>query len=108
MADVAAQQQHQRDDAPAPPPKKRMVKRKPARKQVEEGQIEPRVVEQTGQTYNLWYHKWAGGDKYDAMGLQEKAKTRVDIKKDAGYTRADGSGNKYICLYFARGCCPKG
>jgi len=50
----------------------------------------------------------AGGDKYDAMGLQEKAKTRVDVKKDAGYTRADGSGNKYICLYFARGCCPKG
>ncbi|KPV76445.1 uncharacterized protein RHOBADRAFT_35091 [Rhodotorula graminis WP1] len=85
-----------------------MVKRKPARKQVEEGQIEPRVVEQTGQTYNLWYHKWAGGDKYDAMGLQEKAKTRVNIKRDAGYTRADGSGNKYICLYFARGCCPKG
>jgi len=84
MADVAAQQQQQPDDAPAPPPKKRMVKRKPARKQVrspgslpalprprpartdatrartqvEEGQIEPRVVEQTGQTYNLWYHKW--------------------------------------------------
>ncbi|TNY21386.1 Pre-mRNA-splicing factor CWC2 [Rhodotorula diobovata] len=104
MADVALQ-----NDAPQQQPaKKRMVKRKPARKQVEEGQIEPRVVEQTGQTYNLWYHKWAGGDKYDAMGLQQKAQTRVSIKNDAGYTRADGSGNKYICLYFARGCCPKG
>lgn len=42
------------------------------------------------------------------MGLQQKAQTRVSIKNDAGYTRADGSGNKYICLYFARGCCPKG
>ncbi|BGP54325.1 Pre-mRNA-splicing factor [Rhodotorula sphaerocarpa] len=69
--------------APAEPPKKRMVKRKPARKQ-------------------------AGGDKYDNMGVQEKSQTRVDIKKDAGYTRADGSGNKYICLFFARGCCPYG
>ena len=42
------------------------------------------------------------------MGLQEKAQTRVNIKTDAGYTRADGSGNKFICVYFARGCCPKG
>lgn len=42
------------------------------------------------------------------MGVQEKAQTRVDIKKDAGYTRADAGGNKYICLFFARGCCPYG
>ncbi|BGP46625.1 Pre-mRNA-splicing factor [Rhodotorula kratochvilovae] len=94
MADVATA-----NEPAQQPPKKRMV---------EEGQIAPRTVEQTGQTYNLWYHKWAGGDKYDAMGLQEKAQTRVNIKTDAGYTRADGSGNKYICVYFARGCCPKG
>lgn len=62
------------------PPKKRMVKRKPARKQVspsvpllshslphsltlvrpqvEHGQIEKREPQQTGQTYNMWYHKW--------------------------------------------------
>ncbi|KWU44202.1 hypothetical protein RHOSPDRAFT_3697, partial [Rhodotorula sp. JG-1b] len=90
------------------PPKKRMVKRRPARKQVEHGQIEKREPQQTGQTYNMWYHKWAGGDKYDSMGVQEKAQTRVDIKKDAGYTRADAGGNKYICLFFARGCCPYG
>lgn len=42
------------------------------------------------------------------MGVQEKAQTRVNIKQDAGYTRADASGQKYICLYFARGCCPYG
>ncbi|GAA5951203.1 hypothetical protein JCM8115_005086 [Rhodotorula mucilaginosa] len=90
------------------PPKKRMVKRRPARKQVEHGQIEKREPQQTGQTYNMWYHKWAGGDKYDSMGVQEKAQTRVDVKKDAGYTRADAGGNKYICLFFARGCCPYG
>lgn len=64
------------------PPKKRMVKRRPARKQVsprvspsltrslrnshsstpwaqvEHGQIEKREPQQTGQTYNMWYHKW--------------------------------------------------
>ncbi|GJN87317.1 hypothetical protein Rhopal_000265-T1 [Rhodotorula paludigena] len=94
---------------PAPAPaKKRMVKRKPARKQVEEGQIPERQAAQTGQTYNLWYHKWAGGDKYDSMGIQEHAPTRVNIKTDAGYTRADGTGNNYVCLHFARGRCPKG
>ncbi|GAA5913052.1 active spliceosome conformation promoter CWC2 [Sporobolomyces salmoneus] len=90
------------------PPKKRMVKRKPARKQVEQGQIEKKQPEQTGQTYNHWYHKWAGGDKYDTYGAKEKSQTRVDIKKDAGYTRADGGNNNYICLFFARGCCPYG
>jgi len=30
------------------------------------------------------------------------------MKKDAGYTRADGGNNNYICLFFARGCCPYG
>lgn len=44
--------------APVEPPKKRMVKRRPARKQVEQGQIEKKQPEQTGQTYNHWYHKW--------------------------------------------------
>jgi len=45
-------------EAVVAPPKKRMVKRKPARKQVEQGQIEKKQPEQTGQTYNHWYHKW--------------------------------------------------
>lgn len=93
---------------PPEPPKKRMVKRKPARKQVEQGQVEKKQPEQTGQTYNHWYHKWAGGDKYDTYGAKEKSQTRVSIKQDAGYTRADGGNNNYICLFFARGCCPYG
>ncbi|GAA5933520.1 hypothetical protein JCM1841_006341, partial [Sporobolomyces salmonicolor] len=95
-------------NAVAAPPKKKMVKRKPARKQVEQGQVEKKQPEQTGQTYNVWYHKWAGGDKYDSYGIKEKSQTRVDIRKDAGYTRADGGGNNYVCLFFARGCCPYG
>jgi RNA recognition motif-containing protein len=139
------------------PPKKRMVKRRPARKQVsqpalasllpthyahshshshthtlcaggtwpdrKEGTATDRpdlqhVVPQMGQsprshsptltTADSPPSLQAGGDKYDSMGVQEKAQTRVDVKKDAGYTRADAGGNKYICLFFARGCCPYG
>ncbi|GAA5929608.1 active spliceosome conformation promoter CWC2 [Sporobolomyces koalae] len=98
-------------DSEAPPRPvvvKKLVKRKPARKQVEQGQVEKKQPEQTGQTYNSWYHKWAGGDKYDTYGAKEKSQTRVSIKNDAGYTRADGGNNNYICLFFARGCCPYG
>ncbi|GAA5891227.1 hypothetical protein JCM6882_004628, partial [Rhodosporidiobolus microsporus] len=86
-------------------PKKRMVKRKPARKQKA---VAKKALEQTGQSYNVWYHKWAGGDKYDAYNSQEKAETRVNIKEDSGYTRADGDKTQYCCLFFARGCCPLG
>ncbi|KAL8276608.1 hypothetical protein RQP46_010957 [Phenoliferia psychrophenolica] len=88
--------------------KKKMVRRKPARKQVEVGQIEKKAPEQTGQTFNVWYHKWAGGDKYDSYNVKEKSQSRVNIATDAGYTRADGGNNAYICLFFARGCCPYG
>lgn len=48
MSDVA---QQRTDGAPV----KRMVKRKPARKQQA---AEKKALEQTGQTYNSWYHKW--------------------------------------------------
>ena len=37
-----------------------------------------------------------------------KAQTRCNIKRDAGWTRADKTGNQYYCLFFARGCCPYG
>ncbi|GAA5988057.1 hypothetical protein JCM11641_007912 [Rhodosporidiobolus odoratus] len=81
------------------------VKRRPARKQQA---AEKKQLEQTGQTYNVWYHKWAGGDKYDSYNNQEKSSTRVNIKLDQGYTRADGDGTQYVCMFFARGCCPLG
>ncbi|GAA5861232.1 hypothetical protein JCM8547_008527 [Rhodosporidiobolus lusitaniae] len=89
----------------AEPPKKRMVKRRPARKQETAVKKQP---EQTGQTYNSWYHKWAGGDKYDSYNSQEKSSTKVNLKLDSGYTRADGDKGHYVCLFFARGCCPLG
>ncbi|SCV74204.1 BQ2448_6636 [Microbotryum intermedium] len=88
--------------------KKKMVKRPPARKQVEVGQVVKKAPEQTGSTFNVWYHKWAGGDKYDEYNVKEKSQTRVNLKQDSGYTKADGDGTKYLCLFFARGCCPLG
>jgi hypothetical protein len=36
---------------------RRKIKRRPARKQEE---AEKTPLEQSGSTYNVWYHKWAG------------------------------------------------
>lgn len=37
-----------------------------------------------------------------------KSQTRCNIRRDAGLTRANTTGVKYCCLFFARGCCPYG
>lgn len=87
---------------------RKVIKRRPARKQVEEDEVEKKAPEQSGQTYNVWYHKWAGGDKYDSYNAKTKSQTRCNIERDMGYTRADTNNNPYCCLFFARGCCPKG
>ncbi|WRT70396.1 pre-mRNA-splicing factor CWC2 [Kwoniella shivajii] len=83
-------------------------KLRPARKQVEHGEIDKTEMIQPGKEYNVWYNKWAGGDKEDALANKTKAQTRCIIIRDAGYTRADATGNKYCCLFFARGYCPYG
>ncbi|RKP14120.1 hypothetical protein BJ684DRAFT_15539 [Piptocephalis cylindrospora] len=59
-----------------------------------------------GTTYNIWYHKWAGGDRGDK--IKERAETRVDIDLDSGKTRGTDDKNSYICVFFARGACPHG
>lgn len=91
-------------------PIRKKVKRRPARKQVtlEQAASVKKQPQQNGQTYNVWYNKWAGGDRYDSSTQKEKSQTRCKIATDAGYTRADGGNNAYCCLYFARGCCPYG
>ncbi|EIM23138.1 hypothetical protein WALSEDRAFT_67452 [Wallemia mellicola CBS 633.66] len=88
------------------PKAKRLVQ--PARRQVEPGQLKKPEIAQTGFTYNIWYNKWAGGDYEDSTNTKEHAQTRLDLTKDSGYTRADASGAKTYCLFFARGCCPLG
>lgn len=37
-----------------------------------------------------------------------KSQTRCNIKSDSGLTRANQTGVKYCCLFYARGCCPYG
>ncbi|KAF9484853.1 hypothetical protein BDN70DRAFT_917447 [Pholiota conissans] len=89
--------------APRPP-----KKLKPARKQVKPGDVEKTEAVQTGKEYNIWYNKWAGGDREDSYSNKVKSQTRCQIKRDSGLTRANTTGMKYICLFFARGCCPYG
>ncbi|CCL98650.1 uncharacterized protein FIBRA_00652 [Fibroporia radiculosa] len=87
---------------------KKTKKLKPARKQVKPGDVEKKEAPQTGKEYNIWYNKWAGGDREDSYSNKVKSQTRCNIKKDAGLTRANTTGVKYCCLFFARGCCPYG
>ncbi|OCF32172.1 pre-mRNA-splicing factor CWC2 [Kwoniella heveanensis CBS 569] len=83
-------------------------KLRPARKQVAHGEVDKSESIQPGKEYNVWYNKWAGGDREDSLANKTLSQTRCIIARDAGYTRADATGNKYCCLFFARGCCPYG
>ncbi|KAL0574150.1 Pre-mRNA-splicing factor [Marasmius crinis-equi] len=89
-------------------PKKKKALTRPARKQVKPGEVEKKETPQTGKEYNIWYNKWAGGDREDSYSNKVKSQTRCNIKRDAGLTRANATGMKYCCLFFARGCCPYG
>ncbi|TFK36695.1 hypothetical protein BDQ12DRAFT_686349 [Crucibulum laeve] len=86
----------------------RIKKLKPARKQVNAGDVVKTEAPQTGKEYNIWYNKWAGGDREDSYSNKVKSQTRCNIKRDSGLTRANTTGMKYCCLFFARGCCPYG
>ncbi|KAJ3507256.1 hypothetical protein NMY22_g16986 [Coprinellus aureogranulatus] len=46
-------------------PFKKPKKLKPARKQVKPGDVVKTETVQTGKEYNIWYNKWAGGDRED-------------------------------------------
>ncbi|KAI0052315.1 hypothetical protein FA95DRAFT_1586744 [Auriscalpium vulgare] len=92
----------------AAPVTKKQKKLKPARKQVKPGDVEKQEAPQTGKEYNIWYNKWAGGDREDSYSNKTKSQTRCNIKRDAGLTRANTTGMRYCCLFFSRGCCPYG
>ncbi|KAJ7067301.1 hypothetical protein C8F01DRAFT_980115 [Mycena amicta] len=87
---------------------KKQRKLRPARKQVKFGDVVKIDTPQTGKEYNIWYNKWAGGDREDNYSNKVKSQSRCNIKRDSGLTRANVTGMKYTCLYFARGCCPYG
>ncbi|KAJ3802879.1 hypothetical protein GGU11DRAFT_813141 [Lentinula aff. detonsa] len=93
---------------PVPTKKAKTKKLRPARKQVKPGDVERKETPQTGKEYNIWYNKWAGGDREDSYSNKIKSQTRCNVKLDSGLTRANTTGMKYCCLFFSRGCCPYG
>ncbi|EPQ27377.1 uncharacterized protein PFL1_04916 [Pseudozyma flocculosa PF-1] len=106
-------------------------KPRPARKQVTQERLRALIEaakpqNNSGGIYNIWHENFSGGDRNEKKGL-ERAETRCDIARDAGYTKADLATRRqppssssssstatpendgaYCCLFFARGCCPNG
>lgn len=79
-------------------------KKKSARIQVDAAVLDQDdKPQQTGNTFNIWFHNWGSKDSY-----QTKSPYKVNVKRDSGYTKADKIPNSFICLFFARGCCHKG
>ncbi|CAK4030979.1 Pre-mRNA-splicing factor cwc2 [Lecanosticta acicola] len=83
-------------------------KRRPARPQQDPATFKSEPPPQTGTIFNIWYNKWSGGDREDALSSKHQAKGRCNVALDSGYTRADKIPGSYFCLFFARGLCPKG
>lgn len=83
-------------------------KRRPARPQQDPATFKTEPPPQTGTIFNIWYNKWSGGDREDALSSKHQAKGRCNVATDSGYTRADKVPGSYFCLFFARGLCPKG
>ena len=84
-------------------------KRRPARPQVDPATFKSNEPPpQTGTIFNIWYNKWSGGDREDAYLSKHAAPSRCSVAQDTGFTRADDTPGSYICLFFARGVCPKG
>lgn len=81
---------------------------KKARKQISQP-IGPRKSENSsGTTYNIWYNKNVGERGHSRE--KTSATTRCNIANDSGATKGserqwDGT---FLCLKFARGCCPFG
>lgn len=81
---------------------------KKARKQLSQPVGPQKPENSRGTTYNIWYNKNAGERGHSIEKVQ--ATTRCNIAKDSGITKGserewDGT---FICLKFARGCCPFG
>ncbi|KAJ9657334.1 Pre-mRNA-splicing factor [Neophaeococcomyces mojaviensis] len=95
-----------------PPVKKTKLikrKRKPAPPQIDAALLKTgEPPPQTGTTFNIWYNKWAGGDREDAYLSKTAAISRCKVKEHSGWTQADKTPGSYFCLFFARGICPKG
>ncbi|WFD35376.1 Pre-mRNA-splicing factor [Malassezia cuniculi] len=96
---------------------------RPARKQISATELDAirtaaERVMYTGEIYNIWFNKMSCGGIGEVPEGKTKSRTRCNIARDSGYTRADmrsarlGAGQRvdpaFCCLFFARGCCPRG
>lgn len=81
---------------------------KKARKQISQPIGPQKSENSSGITYNIWYNKKVGERGHSRE--KAPATTRCSIAKDSGETKGsqrqwDGT---FLCLKFARGCCPFG
>lgn len=96
---------------------------RPARRQISPAELDAirtaaERVMYTGEIYNIWYNKMSCGGIGEVPEGKTKSRTRCNIARDSGYTRADmryarlAPGQRadpaFCCLFFARGCCPRG
>lgn len=81
---------------------------KKARKQLSLPIGPQRSENSRGTTYNIWYNKNSGERGHSREKAQ--ATTRCNIAKDSGITKGSSRAwdGTFICLKFARGCCPFG
>ena len=81
---------------------------KKARKQLSQPVGPQKSDNSRGTTYNIWYNKNAGERGHSREKSQ--ATTRCNIAKDSGITKGSARewDGTFICLKFARGCCPFG
>ena len=79
---------------------------KKARKQICKP-IGPKRSDKPRGNYNIWFNKYSG-ERQDTGQSKTRASTRCNVEKDSGETRGSHREFSYICLKFARGCCPNG
>ncbi|KZT00423.1 uncharacterized protein LAESUDRAFT_666175, partial [Laetiporus sulphureus 93-53] len=74
-------------------------------KLVKAGEVEKKEVPQTGKEYNIWYNKWAGGDREDSYSKYVLLQSRSSSRRRVATSRANMTGVKYCCPFFVWRCC---
>ncbi|EDO18156.1 hypothetical protein Kpol_1031p63 [Vanderwaltozyma polyspora DSM 70294] len=77
-------------------------KERSAKVQVRESDLPSSIPPQTGLSFNLWYNKWSQGHSGNARFVNPY---RLEPNLHSGVSRGDLEGNKFFCLYFAKGLC---
>eukprot|EP00117_Sycon_ciliatum_P018484 scpid69413/ scgid17074/ Pre-mRNA-splicing factor cwc2 len=59
--------------------------------------------------FNIWYGRYVG-EMWNEHHNEGPSPYRCDARKDSGFTKAtlEGSGARFFCVFFAKGCCHLG